>query len=152
MFVFIIGTLEFVIFELYIAYHGFYHFNNYVDRHAKSTSFNSRMIGSFKISFLSRFHFQAKLMEHACDEAFMYFLPFLLLFGGSILISTSFGTIRLHDVIPMPVYLGLPCLSVTVLVVVVTLFPAATTVHDHSCRLLRNVGAMFSRNGTWQGC
>jgi len=140
MFVFVIGTLEFVIFELYVASHDFYHFNAYFDRCAIQSS---RIRADLPL--LIKLFNQIKLLEHVCDEAYFYFLPFLLLFGGSILVTCSFGTIRLHDVIPMPFYLGLPCLSVTVLVVVMALFPAASAVHGDSCRVLRNMTAVVPR-------
>jgi len=127
--------------------HGFYHFNACMDRFAQLTTHNSARRSHVTVSLLNNLHFQARLIERVCDESYFYFLPFLLFFGGSIFVSTSFGTIRLHDVIPMPFYLGLPCLSVTVFTVVLAMFPAATAVHDQSCRLLRHMTAQVSPNG-----
>jgi len=154
MFVFIIGTFEFVTFQLYVASYDFYHFNVYFHRFCpyyqkmwKCMNPRSPKKGTTaNLPLLIKLFNQLKLVEHVFDEAYFYFFPFtLLLLGGSLLVITSFGTIRLHDVILMPSYLGLPCLALSVLIVVMTLFPAASTLHEDSCRVLRNMGTVDPR-------
>jgi len=86
-------------------------------------------------------------MEKIADDAYFYFLPFLLLFGGSILIATTFATIRLYDAFPKPYYYGLPFLSVAVLVVILALFSAASSVYDESCRVMGKMRPVVKRKG-----
>jgi len=90
----------------------------------------------FDIQLLLQTYKRAKLVEKIADEAYFYFLPFLLLFGGSILIATTFATVCMYDAFPKPYYYGLPFLSVKVLVAILALFPAASSVYDEPCRVM----------------
>jgi len=53
----------------------------------------------------------------------------------------------LYDAFPNPYYYGLPFLSVKVLVAILALFPAASSVYDEPCRVTGKMRPVVKRKG-----
>jgi len=149
--IFILGCLEFVIFMLFIAEEMFFHLNAWVDYNTKFyataaiykvKNSKCRLPRFIKILQLNS---QVKLFEQLANNALYYYLPFLLLFGGFILISSNFACVKFHSKMPMPVFVFMPVLSIFVIIIILTLFPAATKVHDDSCRCLHKLGLLAGK-------
>jgi len=82
---------------------------------------------------------QFKLFEQLANNALYYYLPFLLRFEGMILIFSNFACVKFHSIMPIPVFLSMPVLSIFVVIIILTLFPAATKVFKLWASLLNIV-------------
>jgi len=152
----IIDLLGFVILELFIASEVFFHLNCWINFYFNAKLKHClkaiRIIGkktfpNFKL--LVSIHAQVKVMEGLANQAYFYFLPSLLLFGGYLLVVTNYATIRMHNVIPMPFFLAMPALSVVVTIIIVVLFPAASDVHEKSCEFLKKFHLIKFHHKYW---
>jgi hypothetical protein len=81
----------------------------------KSASFNQVLV----------VHRQARIIILVANETHYFSLPILLFFGQSILVLSSYATIK---IIPMPVYFGMPFLSVYIVCIIMSLFPSASNI------------------------
>jgi hypothetical protein len=95
-------------------------------------------------------HRQVRGVLDLINESCIYLIPSLLLFGQIILVLTNYATIKMHDSIPMPFYLVMPFLSVFVIAIIATLFPAASDVHEGSLEFLRSVHLIVGRSKYWR--
>jgi len=77
-------------------------------------------------------HSCVKILETICNQVYWLFLPQSLLLGGLMLVFASYGTIRMHSVIPMPYYFGFPILALLIILVVLSLFPPCSKIHENS--------------------
>jgi hypothetical protein len=77
------------------------------------------------------------LVKMSC-EAYYILLPFLLLFGMMILVVCNVGTIKLHDRVPLLVYLAMPVCSLCVTIGILALFPPAVRIHENSKEFLHS--------------
>jgi len=71
---------------------------------------------------LLEIHTCIKILERMLNDALILWGPFLLCSGGIMIISSSYATIRLQSVIPMPYYLAMPSTSVVGVIVVFQCF------------------------------
>jgi hypothetical protein len=95
-------------------------------------------------------HRQVRGVLDLVNDSCIYLIPSLLLFGQIILVLTNYATIKMHDSIPMPFYLVMPFLSVFVIAIIATLFPAASDVHEGSLEFLRSVHLIVGRSKYWR--
>jgi len=95
---------------------------------------------------LLKIHICTKLLEKLWNEAMYYWFPFLMCSGGTILISSSYSTIKLHSVIRMPHYFGMPCISVVCVLLILALFPLTFQLHEQSKYFLKRTKELTFRN------
>jgi hypothetical protein len=114
--------------------------NNEQNLLIKSASFNEVLL----------VHRQARIILLLANETHYFSLPILLFFGQSILVLSSYATIKMHDIIPMPFYLGMPCLSVYVVLIIMSLFPSASNIYEESDRFLNLVRGIYMRDKYWR--
>jgi hypothetical protein len=93
---------------------------------------------------------QSRILFQITNEAYHIFYPFLLLNGLIILVLSNFATIKMQDRIPMPFYLVMPFLSLFVVLIIMTLFPAASNIYEDSTQFLRLMRYVVGKDKYWR--
>jgi hypothetical protein len=101
----------------------------------------------FKVLAIQR---QSRILFQITNEAYHIFFPFLLLNGLIILVLSNYATIKMQDRIPMPFYLAMPFLSLFVVLIIMTLFPAASYIYEDSKQFLRLMGYVVGKDKYWR--
>jgi hypothetical protein len=111
------------------------------------SSFGKIMLPISKVLSIQR---QARILIKLTNDTQFLTVPCLLLFGQSILVLTNYATIRMQDRIPMPFYFGMPCISLFVILIMLTLFPLASGIHEASTHFLLISKSIVGRNKYWR--
>jgi len=159
LFTIILGVILIVVHELLTCTHVMSVFNTRTDyyisvfQRKRYQLSNCRSLIYYRLqndcNVLINLHTQCKLAETICNQTYFYFLPACLLFGGLILVSANYATIRMFKVIEMPVYLGMPILSLLVIVIIQLLFPHASNIFETSCELIQKLRLLMYANKFW---
>jgi len=73
-----------------------------------------------------------KFLEVTCNQVYRLFLPQALLLGGHLLVFSNYGTIHKHSVILLPYYLRFQILASLIILVVLSIFPPCSKIHENS--------------------
>jgi len=160
-----LAILYFCVFMLHISILIFYHGIEWVNFYsllspAKPSSLFCRIPKCYELqkciknsipgpANLMFLHSQVRIFEVVVNSGIYFYIPILLVFGGGFFIGTTWASIRLYSVVPMPFFLALPACSLASIVVLVTLFPVACKLHESSSLILSKLKLFFARSGYW---
>jgi hypothetical protein len=109
--------------------------------------------GKIKLVLLEKkvlsFQRQSRLITEMANRTYYFFLPSAVLLGESILVITSYATIRMRPYIPMPFYLSIPLLFVCSVIFVIVNFPKASDVYDSSVGFLNSIRFVLGKRSKY---
>jgi len=153
VYVILVASLMFTVFELYITFRSLFHLKHWILFYRKFPNYlyaeksgNLHLKKLPNIINLINIHAQLNLLETTANIVFFYETPSLLLLGSTVLIFSNYATISLHSTIPMPYFLIMPFVSGVILCGISVLFPPASEVHENSeCFLTQAKILVYSR-------
>jgi len=94
-------------------------------------------------------HYQLKILQQCINDALFYITPSLLLFGGVLLVTNNYATIKMHSTLHASFYLAFPVNSISITAVVLALFPLASNAHEDSRKFARKFYLIHSNHKYW---
>jgi hypothetical protein len=119
----------------------------YIRNRKRSSNRTEPFVSMFEIFSIHR---QVRIIMLTVNEAAHILFPVLLFIGESILVVSSYASIRMQDRIPMPFYLILPSLAFFVFLLIMILFPGASDVYEDSLAFLEAMRLVPGRNRYWR--